>query len=511
MSISRRLILLLTIAAGLVMVVASYFNLRQREAVLETAMHNEVHAHALTLQIILQDDYAAGRMADAKLLIDRLSDNPKVYGVILFDKEGRIIMLSDPLIPEEIQYPSEVHSVISSGKPAEIVRSINEEDVFSMIMPIRVGQIIDGAFEIAQPKSFVKADIAQARRDMGITTLVLLGIIFLIVLAVTRQSLSRPVKELLEGAAAVGRGDLDYRVIVPRRGGEFSRLALDFNRMADNLAEQRRAAEREVEERLALERALRHSERLSVVGQLAAGVAHEMGTPLNVIYARAGQMLANPDAPLDKRQRYLTIIRSQAERITRIVRQLLDLARPGDLRREPVDVAYVIASTLELVEADAKRDRVSFEVDAVDNLFVYADKGLLHQVLLNICLNALQAMPTGGRLRVECMRDGALKEGNGMVAVRVSDTGAGIAPEHLAHIFEPFYTTKEVGEGSGLGLAVSRRIVEEHGGWIEAANNAEGGASFTVYLPRSIELADEMAHRCAKEGVIYDERAGINN
>jgi two-component system NtrC family sensor kinase len=511
MSISKRLILLLTIAAGLVMAVASYFNLREREAVLETAMHNEVRAHALTLQIVLNDDYAAGRRADAKLLIDRLSDNPKIYGVILFDKEGRIVMLSDPLISEEIQYPAEVRQVISSGQPAEIVRSINDEDVFSIIMPIQVGTRIDGAFEIAQPKSFVKADVAQARRDMLVTTLVLLGIIFLVVLAVTRQSLSRPIKELLEGAAAVGRGDLDYRVIVPKRGGEFSRLALDFNRMADSLAEQRRAAEREAEERLALERALRHSERLSVIGRLAAGVAHEMGAPLNVIYARAGQMLANPDAPLDKRQRNLTIIRSQTERITRIVRQLLDLARPGELRREPVDVAPLIASTLELIEADAKRAGVQFDTGAVDSLFVDADKDLLHQVLLNICLNATQAMPEGGRLRVECLRDETMKNGDRMVAVRVSDTGLGIPPEHLAHIFEPFYTTKRVGEGAGLGLAVSTRIVEEHGGWIEAANNTSGGASFTIYLPQSVNVTGGEAERRAKEGVIYDERAVTNS
>jgi hypothetical protein len=100
MTISTRLIILLTIASGLVMSVASYFNLRQREAVLETAMRNEVRAHSVTLQIVLQDDYAANRMPDAQSLIDRLSENSRVYGVILFDREGRIAMLSDPLIPQ---------------------------------------------------------------------------------------------------------------------------------------------------------------------------------------------------------------------------------------------------------------------------------------------------------------------------------------------------------------------------------------------------------------------------
>jgi two-component system NtrC family sensor kinase len=510
MSISTRLILLLTIITSVVMTVASYFDLRQREVVLQTAMRNEVRAHAMTLQIVLQDEYAASRMADAQSLIDRLSDNPKIYGVILFNQEGRIAMLSDPLIPQEIQYPAEVRRVIASGVAAEIVRSIKDEDVFSIIMPIYVKSEIQGAFEIAQPISFVKADVARARRDMAVTTLMLLVIIFLVVLVSTRRSLARPIKELLEGAAAVGRGDLDYRVIVPTRGGELARLALDFNRMADSLAEQRRDADRQAEERLGLERALRHSERLSVIGRLAAGIAHEMGAPLNVIYARAGQMLASPDAPLDKRQKNLTIIRAQAERITRIVRQLLDLARPKELRREPIALAPLIMSTLELLEADAKRAGVGFTVEALDNLWVDADKDLLNQVLLNICLNAIQAMPEGGCLRIGGIINASTKDGSQMVALRVSDTGTGIAPEHLSRIFEPFYTTKEIGAGSGLGLAISSRIVEEHGGWIEAANNAEGGATITVYLPQSAALSESLTHLSTKEGRISNEPANVD-
>jgi two-component system, NtrC family, sensor kinase len=509
MSISRRLILLLTIATGMVMIVASYFNLRQRETALNMAMRNEVHAHAMTLQIVLQDDYAANRMADAKSLIDRLSDNPKIYGVILFNQEGQIAMLSDPLIPEEIRYPAEVQRVIASGTPAEIVRSIQDEDVFSIIMPIYVGSEIHGAFEIAQPISLVSADVAQARRDIAVTTLVLFAIIFLIVLFSTRRSLTRPIKELLEGAAAVGRGDLNYRVIVPNRGGELSHLAREFNRMADSLAEKRHAAIREAEERLGLERALRHSERLSVIGRIAAGIAHEMGAPLNVIYARAGQLLAHPDTPFDKRQKNLTIIRAQAERMTRIVRQLLNLARPSELRREPVALAPLVTGTLELLEADAQRNGIDFAVDGFDDLWVNADKSLLHQVLLNIFLNAIQAMQDGGRLQILGFIEEDIKEGNRMIAVRVTDTGTGIAAEHLSRIFEPFYTTKEVGEGSGLGLAISSRIIAEHGGRIEAANNAEGGATVTVFLPAAT-VGEEEESQFVTEGVVYHGHTNID-
>jgi light-regulated signal transduction histidine kinase (bacteriophytochrome) len=181
---------------------------------------------------------------------------------------------------------------------------------------------------------------------------------------------------------------------------------------------------------------------------------------LNVIDARAEQLLSRPDSPPETRQRNLTIIRAQTESITRIVRQLLDLARPFNLRREPVDLAALLDDTRELIEADAARNGIWIEIAAGDRVEVDADSGFLQQVLLNICGNSIQAMQRGGRLRIECLRDRAAENGRRFAAVQVSDTGDGIAPEHLPHIFEPFFTTKDVGSGTGLGLTVSRRIID---------------------------------------------------
>jgi two-component system NtrC family sensor kinase len=337
-------------------------------------------------------------------------------------------------------------------------------------------------------------------------TAMLWATIFLVVFFVTRRNLSRPIRELLGGAAAIGRGDLDYRVSVPVRGGEFARLARDFNRMADSLAEQRRAAAREAEERSALERELRHHERLASLGRLAAGVAHEMGAPLNVIDARAEHLLERTEVSLQIRQRNLTIIRAQVARITRIVRQLLNLARPYDMRLEPVDLAQAVAGAVELIETDAKRAGIEIEIASGAEVRVEADPDLLSQALLNIGLNGLQAMPAGGRLRIECLAADGAENGTRFVAVRVSDTGAGLAQDVLPHIFEPFYTTKEVGHGVGLGLAVSRRIVEEHGGWIEAANRPEGGAVFTIYLPRADTPHVDAPEQSAEGGELCRER-----
>jgi signal transduction histidine kinase len=487
MSLSARLILLLTIAVGVVMALGGYFILRQREQILARALRNELLAHAVTLQLTLEDGYRAGRIGDAQRLIDRLSDNPRVFSVILFDEKGRVAMFSNPLEAGKIVESPDAQRVIATGEPVEIVRRRGGSEVYSFIMPIRISAARRGAFEISQPTEFIKADYARARRDIALITLALFAAIIAVVLLVMRYNLLRPIKELLGGAKAVGQGDLAFRVVAPSGGNEIAQLASEFNRMAESLAEQRRAAERQAEERLALERELRHSERLASVGRLAAGVAHEMGAPLNVIKGRVEMLRERPDAPVENRARNLNIIGAQADSITEIVRQLLTLARPFNLRREAVEPARLIATVVELIEADAAKTGVRIEISRNNHHyhnFVDGDWNLLQQVLMNICINALHSMAQGGSLVIEIAMEEQYRGGRTFVGLRVSDTGSGIAPENIAHIFDPFFTTKEVGQGTGLGLSVARRIVEEHDGWIEVANREEGGVAFTIWLPR---------------------------
>jgi two-component system, NtrC family, sensor kinase len=484
MKLSARLILLLTFSVSVVMVVASLITLRQREVALLDTARDEARVHAVTLQIALEEDYLTGRSLDAQRLINRLRENTGIYSAVLFDAAGEIVAISNTLAPEEFKYLNEAREVMASGKGVEIMRSISGEDYFSMILPLQVQGRRVGAIEIVQPISFVKADIARARFYNFVTALLLFLTILLVVAVVTRYSLARPIHELLDGAVAVGRGDLNYRVRVQPSGGELASLAQEFNRMADRLAEQRRAALREAEERLALERKLRHNEQLATVGKVAAGVAHEIGAPLQVIDGRAKQLLHHYDAPIETRQRNLTIIRNQSERIARIVRQLLNLSRPHKLHFRKLELTPLIFETVELIETQAESAEVEIEIQRGDDVIINADAELIQQVLLNIFRNGIQAMPQGGRLRIECSKDAAERNGRTFAALRVSDTGVGIAPDCLPYLFDPFFTTKEVGQGTGLGLPISIRIVEEHDGWIEAENGAESGAVFTVYLPQ---------------------------
>lgn len=479
MSTSTRLIVVLTLVVGAVMGAAGYVLVRKQEESLLAQRRSEVLAHAITLQIALDNDFRAGRVEDAKRLIDRLSANPKIVGVVLYDETGAVTTVSDPLIAGDLGHSPEVEQVLATGATIERIRSMADSDFFAVLMPIEIGPGRRGVFEIIEIMTFVKAEIAKARLNIAVTTLFLFATIFTVVFLVTRRNLVQPIRSLLAGARAIGRGDLDHRVVVPKRNTEFAALANEFNKMADELEAQRRAAAREAEERLSLEREFRHHERLATVGRLAAGVAHEMGAPLNVIDGRAEQLLARPDAAVEMRQRNLTIIRNQTQRIARTVRQLLGLARPYVLNRARADLSSVTAGACDLVEPESTAAGVAIELGARESAIVDVDVDLVQQVLLYVILNAVQAMPDGGSVRVDVIAD--IDEG--MSAVRVSDTGPGIADEHLAHVFDPFFTTKEVGRGTGLGLSVSSRIVEEHGGRIEAANGPAGGAVFTIFIP----------------------------
>jgi signal transduction histidine kinase len=226
------------------------------------------------------------------------------------------------------------------------------------------------------------------------------------------------------------------------------------------------------------------------VGQLASGVAHELGTPLNVIAARAA-MLAEGEASVDETKDYARVIGEAADRMTKIIRQLLQFARRKGPRRAPTDLGALVRDALELLEPLAAKRAVELRLDAgAEDAVVDVEVGQIQQVVTNLVMNAMQAMPAGGTVDVAIRTErttppadvgGAERD---CVCLCVEDRGSGIAPEHLPHIFEPFFTTKDVGEGTGLGLAVTYGIIRDHGGWITVESTPREKTIFAVCLPR---------------------------
>jgi signal transduction histidine kinase len=227
------------------------------------------------------------------------------------------------------------------------------------------------------------------------------------------------------------------------------------------------------------------SERLAAVGELAAGVAHDLRNPLTSVKLLLQHAASQPrGAPFAESK--LRLILEEIARMEHTIQSLLDFSRPPALRRVRHDVRETLHRALNLVDGRARQQGVSLAT-ALNNgpLTVDADPEQLHQVFVNLLINAIEAMPGGGQLLVAAESAGGDPP---EVQVRLHDTGPGLPDEILDRLFEPFATTKD--RGTGLGLAVSRRIVEEHGGSIEGANDPQGGALFCVSLPRAVEWAD---------------------
>lgn len=235
--------------------------------------------------------------------------------------------------------------------------------------------------------------------------------------------------------------------------------------------------------RVGLEEKLALSQKLASIGRLTAGLAHEINNPLGIIlnYIEVCRM----DTQDEKIGSYLRKIGSETERIAEIIQRLLEFSRQSETKFKPVNLVDILEETLDLVEFKFRKERIELiRAYHPGDAMVMADKSQLKQVFLNIILNALQAMPRGGRLTIRLAESG---DGQGF-DLSFADSGQGIARDHLPRIFDPFFTTKEIGEGTGLGLSVSYGIIQEHFGTIDVRSNPGDGSTFTIKLKKFSEL-----------------------
>ncbi|HEY3816864.1 MAG TPA: HAMP domain-containing sensor histidine kinase [Polyangiaceae bacterium] len=346
--------------------------------------------------------------------------------------------------------------------------------VWKTYVPLDADGVRQGFIELSEPPSAEDRFVRNTVWDTVEMTLSLAVVSALLAFVMGQWLVGTPVQLLSEKARRIGRGDFSGPVTLKQQD-ELAELAREINAMCDRLA-------------TTLDH-LRHADRLSTVGKLASGVAHELGTPLNVVGARA-KMVSAGETTLDESREYASIIVGATDRMTATIRQLLQFARRDTSRKAPTDLRSLAADAAELLRPLAKQARVDLVLapgsgDATADV----DGGQIQQVITNLVMNAVQAMPQGGTVelsldteRLEPPAELHKPEGEHL-RLRVKDTGQGIAPEHLPHIFEPFFTTKDVGAGTGLGLAVTYGIIRDHGGWIAVDSKVGQGATFSVYLP----------------------------
>jgi len=357
-------------------------------------------------------------------------------------------------------------------------------------VPLAVDPKRRGALELSESLVGQERFTHRVIADTFVTTLILVlasaGLSTLLGVWIV----GRPMVALAEKARRVGQGDFAGPLHLEQKD-ELGELAREMNTMCDRLVLAHDRVEEETGKKIVAQDQLRHADRLNTVGKLASGIAHELGTPLNVVSARAQMIAANETTPAETLD-YAGVIVQATERMTRIIRQLLEFARRKGTDKATCALEPLAQRTLDMLGPLAAKRDVKLVLEAPAETLVDADASALEQVLTNLVVNAVQSMGKPGAVIVSVGHErtgppafvGLVGAPQATYAcVRVKDEGDGIREEDISHVFEPFFTTKDVGEGTGLGLSVAYGIVQDHGGWIVVESVPGKGSSFNVYLP----------------------------
>lgn len=488
MRLGPKLALLLVVPLVGLTALFGYLYQQRSQELLREELAKEGRVIALLVQIAAEDYLRARQPAELRKLVDEITGYERVLGLRIFDREGALVYQSSSLDTLPFEHQALLGDVLRDGRSRAMRRKAGEQSLMGVLFPLKGrGARLEGAGQVLQLESYIESD-SRANRDFIVAlSLAMVVATASIVLFVTRYSVTRPVADLVHSFRRVGAADLTVRAPV-RGDDELGRLAVEFNGMCDRLESARASLQAEQRIRQQTEDQLRNARRLAGLGRLAAGLAHEIGTPLNVISGRA-ESLRRHLAHDERAARNLDAITAQSDRIVRIVRDMLDFARMKSPGRVPVALEAVVRAALAPLVPEIEARGIAVHVDVPIELpRVIADANQLEQVVQNLIANARDAMPEGGALEISAAAVEASHPERGgapgrYIRLVVADTGHGIAPEHREHVFDPFFTTKDPGRGMGLGLAVCYGIVEEHGGWFELENPPDRGTIVAAYLP----------------------------
>jgi two-component system NtrC family sensor kinase len=529
-SISRRrlrvglavkLVVLLLVSTVALFALFGYLNLRlqrrhSEEIMLQSANRiGDLIARSTRYQMMRNDREALYQV------ISTIGAEPGIRRVRIFNEEGRITFSTDSAeINTSVDKGAEAcYGCHARGEPlsklerpdrARIFLDPHGQRVLGVIRPIenepecsnaachvhpssrRILGVIDTHLSLAPVDTQVAAQEAELERFTAVAIVLFSVASALFIWTVVE----RPLKELMSGIHKVAAGDLGYR-LPARSGDELGEVAKSFNRMTESLAHAQQEitawghtledrVEQKTRELEGAQQAILAREKMASLGKLAATVAHEVNNPLAGILTYASLTLkrleklpCEPGVRAEMSESLRTIER-ESRRCGDLMRNLLAFARQTPSQREPNDLNLLVEHGLALVHHGLELQGIALKVDLQQELpLLPCDAGQIRQVILALLVNAIEAMPNGGRLEVST----ALDAGAQALQVRVRDNGVGIPSDVLPHIFEPFFTTKENQQGTGLGLAVARSILEQHGGEIAVNSTPGKGSEFTISLP----------------------------
>ncbi|MCJ7770062.1 ATP-binding protein, partial [Candidatus Bathyarchaeota archaeon] len=511
-SIGAKLILVVGFILILSIGVYSYVNIASQRRQLIGEVTRGAFRISETIRRSTRNDMLGNLRDDLHQMIQTIGQQEGLEKIRVFNKEGRIMFSSDGEdIAEMVDKKAEAcYACHSAEKPLERLRTPDRSRIFEGKEGHRVLGVISGIYNEpdcytsechahpAEQKVLGVLDIGMSLADVdreirgAQNKMIMFAIVAFLVISVTigisiNRYVTRPVNELVKATQRIAEGDLNYSIPI-KTGGELAQLASSFSHMTSDLkrADEEllgwaKTLEQKVQERTEelrkTQNQLLQSEKMASLGKLAAGVAHEINSPLTGILTYSSLLhKTKQDGDPDKDD--LEVIVNETNRCKRIVKGLLDFARQTEPQKVLSDVNEALDKSINLISHQAGMQNVKIEKKTQPDLpKIMIDTGQIQQVFMNILLNAIEAMPEGGALTVHLgVEDKA-------IVIGFTDTGVGIPDENLSKIFDPFFTTKKQGKGTGLGLSVSYGIVEKHKGNLEVKSRVGKGATFTVKLP----------------------------
>ncbi len=488
--IGTQIIVATGVVTGLTIGALAATSSRAHRAALVRQVDHSADQLAQTIKSATHHDMLENRREALKRQIEAIGRQPGIKGVRVFNKEGKIVLSSDAReVGRSVDKRAEAcYACHAENRPIEHLDArerartfftADNRHVLGMIAPIENEQSCSsaachehdpqkkvlGVLDVTMSLDEVDRELASSQLRMLVFAGVALVASSLMLWWLNRRLIIRPVEELVAATRRVAAGDLESRVPATA-AHELGDLGRAFNDMTARITESQRQ--------------LTQADKLASVGQLAAGVAHEINNPLTGVLTYASFLLKRADDKPEMKADLEVIVR-ETKRCREIVKGMLDFARKTPPKRVTAKLETIVLRAVAIVSAELALRRVTVDLDLTEGLpDLHADENQIQQVLVNLLLNAADAMSDrgGGKARVTTRRTA----GKETLEVLVEDEGAGISAENLKHLFEPFFSTKGA-RGTGLGLAVSWGILESHGGSIDVQSELGKGTCFTVRLP----------------------------
>ena len=490
-SLKSKIIISVCVILAFTIGVGTWINIGYQRAQMEDALEDNVLIISNTIEKSLSNAMLEGKSKEVQNILETIGGYHNINELKIFSPNGVVLKSSKHwMIGRRVDAATQKWFLAGMFK-TPIKR--RREGIFSVLFPIENAEpcqychgtiaTLNGILSVDVSMGQTQEKVGELSQSMFLWAFGITAVLAISLSLFLTRFVTNPIQDLIKTMERAERG-LEARVAV-KSSDDIGRLGEAFNSLLSKLEQARRRVEQYHYEQM------KRADRLASIGEMAAGIAHEIKNPLAGV-AGVIQVLKKDMPSGDQKRAVLEEVLSQVERMDKAVRNLLSFARPPEPKMSLVDVNELIGKLLDFLSPQFVKCSIVTERKLAAGIpWLLLDPDLIQQALLNIALNAIQAMQEGGRFTVETKVEEPVRGAPGAITIILTDTGKGIYAENLSRIFSPFYTTRQ--QGTGLGLSITQRIVEQHDGEIYVASPEGRGACFTISFPYPLKGTMQLA------------------